>query len=554
MTAVRWPMIRRLSVVALCASFALPAAAAHQHGAQSASKVPLFDNLGTHHHKITTKVPPAQRYFDQGLRLVYAFNHDEALRAFKEAARLDPQCAMAQWGIGLALGPNYNLPLDDERNKAAYAATQKAVKLAPKASAPERAYIAALAQRYSLSPTADRKAFDQAYADAMRAVARTYPDDLDAATLYAEALMDLRPWALWTLDGQPQPGTLEIVSTLEEVLKKDPMHPGANHYYIHAIEASPQPERGLVAAEHLRTLVPGAGHLVHMPSHIYMRTGRYADASDANTQAIKVDEAYIAAAHPKGVYPMMYYPHNIHFLWAAASMEGRSADAIRAAREVTNGVSPEMVKEMGMIEYFVPTALFALARFGNWDDILREPAPPPDQAYATGVWLYVRGLAFAATGRLDEAASQQQAVATAAAAMPPDRIIGDNTPPAALLHIAAETLAGECAARRGQTDEAVTHLQEAVRAEDALPYTEPPPWYFPVRQSLGAVLLAAGRPADAEAVYREDLARNPENGWSLFGLTQALRARQADAQAADIEARFRKAWARADVTLTASRF
>jgi len=547
-------MTRRLLAVLLSVAFALPAAAEHQHNAKTADSVPLFDNLGTHHHKISTKVPLAQRYFDQGLRLVYAFNHEEAVRAFKEAARLDPNCAMAYWGVGLALGPNYNLPLDPERNRAAYAATQKAVKFAPKASAAERAYIAALAKRYSLAPDADRKALDQAYADAMREVAHAYPDDTDAATLFAESLMDLRPWALWTLDGQPQPGTLEIVATLEAVLKKDPMHPGANHYYIHAIEASPQPDRGLVAAERLHNLVPGAGHLVHMPSHIYMRTGRYADAADANTQAIKVDEAYIAAVKPAGVYPMMYYPHNIHFFWAAASMEGRSADAIRTARKMTNGVSPEMVKEMDAIEYFVPTALFALARFGKWEEILHEPAPPAGQPYATGIWHYARGLALANTGRLDEAASEQQAVAAAAAAMPPERIIGDNTPPAALLHLAAEALAGESAARRGQTDDAVKHLQEAVRAQDALPYTEPPPWYYPVRQSLGAVLLTAGRPADAEAVYRDDLQRNPENGWSLYGLWQALRARQAEAEAAAVEERFRKAWARADVALTASRF
>ena len=547
-------MIRERLVVGLCILFALPAAAEPQHTSKTADKVPLFDNLGTHHHTVTTKSPSAQRYFDQGLRLVYAFNHDEAVRAFKEAARLDPHCAMAYWGIGLALGPNYNLLLDEERNKAAYAATQKAIKLAPKVSAPERAYIAALAKRYSLAPDADRKALDLAYADAMREVARSYPDDTDAATLFAEAMMDLRPWALWTLDGQPQPGTLEIVATLEEVLKKDPMHPGANHYYIHAIEASRQPERGLVAAERLHGLVPGAGHLVHMPSHIYMRTGRYADAAEANVQAIKVDEAYIATVKPAGVYPMMYYPHNIHFLWAAASMEGCSADAIRAGREVTKGVSPEMVKEMGMIEYFVPTALFALARFGTWSDILNEPAPPPDQPYATGIWHYARGLAFTAIGQLDEATTEQQAVAAAATAMPPDRIIGDNTPAAALLHIAADTLAGEIAARRGQTDDAVKHLQEAMRAQDALPYSEPPPWYYPARQSLGAVLLAAGRPAEAEAVYREDLERNPENGWSLFGLAQALHARKADAEAAEIDTRYRKAWERADVTLTASRF
>lgn len=547
-------MNRGRLVLALCILFALPAAAEHQRSSKAAGKVPLFDNLGRHHHAVTTKSPLAQRYFDQGLRLIYAFNHDEAVRAFTEAARLDPNCAMAYWGIGLAHGPNYNLPLDDERSKAAYAATQEAVKRAPKASAAERAYIGALAKRYSLAPDADRKALDQSYADAMRNVAHTYPDDTDAATLYAESLMDLRPWALWTLDGQPQPGTLEIVATLEAVLKKEPMHPGANHYYIHAIEASTQPERGLVAAERLHDLVPGAGHLVHMPSHIYMRTGRYADAAEANTRAIKVDEAYIAAVKPEGVYPMMYYPHNIHFLWAAASMEGRSADAIRAAKEVTKRVSPEMVKEMAMVEYFVPTSLFAQARFGKWNEILAEPAPPADQAYTTGAWHYARGLAFAATDRLDDAAKEQQAVAAAAAAMPSDRIIGDNTPPAALLQIAADTLAGEIAARRGQTDEAVKELREAVRLQDALPYTEPPPWYYPTRQALGAVLLAAGRPAEAEVVYLEDLERNPENGWSLFGLAQALRARGGEEQAAEIDKRYRKAWEHADVTLTASRF
>jgi tetratricopeptide (TPR) repeat protein len=547
-------MLGERTVVALCFLFALPAAAEHPHGARTADKVPLFDNLGTHHHAITTKSPRAQQYFDQGLRLIYAFNHDEAVRGFKEAARLDPHCAMAYWGIGLALGPNYNLPLDEERNKAAVAATQKAVNLAPKASTAERAYIAALAKRYSLAPNADRKALDHSYANAMREVAHTYPDDTDAATLFAESLMDLHPWALWTLDGQPQPGTLEIVATLEEVLKKEPLHPGANHYYIHAIEASTEPNRGLVAAERLHGLVPGAGHLVHMPSHIYMRTGRYADAADANVQAIKADEAYIAAVKPDGVYPMMYYPHNIHFLWAAASMEGRSADAIRAGRQVTSGVSPEMVREMAMLEYFVPTALFALARFGRWDDIMREPAPPADQRYAMGIWHYARGLAFAATGQLDEAVTEQQAVAAAAAAMPADRIIGDNTPAAALLHLAAETLAGEITARRGHTDDALKHLQEAVRTQDALPYSEPPPWYYPARQSLGAVLLGAGRPAEAEVVYREDLERNPENGWSLFGLAQALRARGAKEQAAEIDQRYRKAWEHADVALTTSRF
>lgn len=555
----RHPIYVCLPLLAVALFPPLPGALAqHQHPATppagASDSVPLFDNLGSHHHAITTKVPLAQRYFDQGLRLVYAFNHEEAIRAFEEATRLDPKCAMAFWGIGLASGPNYNLPLDSERNRIAYAATQKAVALAPKASKPERAYIGALAKRYSLSPKADRKALDVAYADAMRKVARQYPNDLDAATLFAEAMMDVRPWDLWTLDGQPQPGTNEIVATLEAVLRQQPDHPGANHYYIHAIEASPHPERGLASAERLKGLVPGAGHLVHMPSHIYMRVGRYADASEANTRAIAVDEKYIEAVQPQGVYPMMYYPHNIHFLWAAASMEGRSAAAIRAGRQVAGQVTPEMVKEMPMVEYYAPTALFALARFGKWDDILQEPAPPADFAYTAALWHYARGLALAATNRLDDARAEQPALAAAAAAMPPDRIVGDNTPAAKVLHLASEALAGEIAGRAGRTDEAVQHFQEAVRTQDALPYTEPPPWYYPVRQSLGALLLTAGRAAEAEVVYREDLKRNPENGWSLYGLTQALRARQADAEAAEVEKRFQAAWKGADVQLTASRF
>jgi len=516
--------------------------------------VPLFDDLGTYHHPITTKSAKAQQYFDQGLRFVYGFNHDEAIRAFKEAARLDPKCAMAYWGIAYALGPNYNLPLDDERNQAAFAALGRAVALAPHASKREQAYIAALAKRYSLAPDADRKTLDRSYADAMRALARKYPDDLDAATLYAESLMDLRPWDLWTSDGQPQPGTLEIVETLEAVLAKDPNHPGANHYYIHAVEASPHPERGLASAARLKSLVPGAGHLVHMPAHIYMRVGRYADAADANTQAIAVDRVYLERVKPEGVYPMMYYPHNIHFLWAAASMEGRSEEAIRSGREVAGGVTEEMVREMPMVEYYAPTGYFALVRFGRWEDMLREPEPPETMPYVRGMWHYGRGLAFAATNRLDDADAEQARVAAAAAETPRDRIIGDNTPAAQVLQLASEVLAGEIAFRRGESDAAVRHLNEAVRMQDQLPYTEPPPWYYPVRQSLGAVLLAGGRPAEAEAVYVEDLKRNPENGWSLYGLAQSLRAQQKNDEAAAADARFRQAWGRADITLTASRF
>jgi len=525
-----------------------------QAGYVSKDGVPLFDNLGSHHHPITTTSPLAQQYFDQGLRLTYGFNHDEAIRAFEEAARQDPNCAMAYWGIGFAHGPNYNLPLDSDRNQKAYAATQQAVARLGHASPAEQAYIKALAQRYSLEPTADRKALDRAFAESMRQVATQYPDDNDAATLYAESLMDLRPWDLWTAEGQPQPGTVEIVETLETVLKKDPHHPGANHYYIHAIEASPQPERGLPSAQRMAALVPGAGHLVHMPSHIYMRVGRYEDAAATNRDAIVVDQTYIAVAKPQGVYPMMYYPHNIHFLWAAASMAGRSAEALQAARDVASAAPPDMVREMLPMEYFSPTLLFALARFGQWQEILQQPAPPEDLRYTTGIWHYVRGLAFVRQQRTALALIEQRHVAAIAADTAADRIIGDNIPAKKILELASDTLAGEIAASRGQKREAIRLLENAVALQDELPYTEPPPWYFPVRQALGAVLLAAGNPKAAEAVYREDLARNPNNGWSLYGLAESLRAQGKNSEARAVDAQFKDAWQNADVTLTASRF
>jgi tetratricopeptide (TPR) repeat protein len=543
----------RLMLACLAASCARPLPQPHSHHpSESAVAVPLMDDLGSHHHPITTDSPEAQRYFDQGLRLIYAFNHDEAIRSFQQAIRLDPKCAMAYWGIGFAHGPNYNLPLDDERHRVAHDATQKAIALLSHVTEKERDYIGALGKRYSLDPTADRKALDRAFADAMRELSRRYPDDLDAATLFAESLMDLRPWDLWTLDGKPQPGTLEIVATLEKVLEKEPSHPGANHYYIHTVEASPDPERALPSAQRLHTLVPGAGHLVHMPAHIYMRVGRYADATETNRHAVAVDRAYMAKLEPQGVYPMMYYPHNIHFLWAAASMEGRSADALQAARELADSISPEMVRGMPMLEYFTPTPFFALARFGRWDDLLALPSPPAEQSYTRAMWHYGRGLALAAKNRLDGAVAEQRGLAAIAAETPEDRIVGDNTPAKKMLQLATAHLSGEIAAAQRRIGNAVARLEEAVRLQDGLPYTEPPPWYFPVRQSLGAVLLASGRAKEAEAVYRQDLERNPENGWSLLGLAQSLRAQKKDA--ADAEARFRRAWARADVTLTASRF
>ena len=535
---------------------AVPVSAEHQHGVHSstdASATPLFKGLSNWTHKVTTSSPEAQQYFDQGLRLIYGFNHDEASRSFKEAAQIDPNCAMAYWGVAFTLGPNYNLPTDPERAKAAYEATQKAVALTPQVSEKERAYIEAIAKRYVADPNADRKALDLAFADAMREVTKRYPDDLDAATLFAESLMNLRPWDLWTADGEPQPGTEELVSALESVLKRNPDHLGAAHYYIHAVEASRTPERAEPYADRLGKVAPGAGHLVHMPSHIYMRVGRYKDANISNARAAKVDEDYLETYNVQGVYRIMYYPHNVHFQWAAASMEGRSKEALQAARKLVAQTSVEFVKQMPMVEFVPPTLLFGLARFGKWEQILRQPTPAAELQYTTGMWHYARGLAFAATNRIDEAAKEQTKMAEIAAATPADRVIGQNFA-VALLNVASRTLAGEIAARQGKADEAISTLEEAVRMQDTLKYEEPPPWYFPVRQSLGAVLLSAGRTEEAEKVYRDDLKVNPENGWALYGLAKSLRAQKKTKEAAAVEKRFRKAWARADVKLTASRF
>lgn len=519
--------------------------------APDAERVPLFEDIGALHHPVTTSSPLAQRYFDQGLRLVYAFNHDEARRAFQEAARIDPGLAMARWGIALTLGPNINQPADAARERAALDAIAEARALAASASERERAYIDALAERHASTPGRDRAALDRAYASAMRELARRFPDDLDAGVLFAEALMDLRPWDLWTPDGRPQPETDEIVSTLEGILRRDPEHVGANHYYIHAVEASRAPERALPSAERLGGLAPGAGHLVHMPSHIFVRVGRYADASDANEQAVLADRRYIRERRPEGIYPMMYFPHNLHFLSVSASMEGRSAVAVRAARELADAVPDHNVRHMPMLEMFRPALLFALVRFGRWDDVLAEPAPPPELRYTTGIWRYARGRALAATGRDDDAAREAAALRAIASESSEDATIGKNRAKD-LLEIASLVVEGQIASERGETGAAARLLEEAARIEDELRYFEPPDWPEPVRHTLGAVLLKAGRARDAEATYREDLRRNPQNGWSLCGLERSLRAQGKEEDANAAHARFKLAWARADVRLSGS--
>jgi tetratricopeptide (TPR) repeat protein len=513
---------------------------------------PLLTDLGTYSHKITTASPQAQQYFDQGLRLTYGFNHLEAQRAFREAARLDPACAMCYWGIALTYGSNYNDPTNPEREKGARDAVQMAVAASARATPAERAIIGALARRHQ--PGGERAALDRAYADAMREAARQFPADLEAGTFFADSMMNLRPWNLWTPDGQPQPGTPEIVATLERVLAANPDHPGALHLYIHAVEAGPDPAKAAAAADRLRGLLPGAGHLVHMPSHIYYRIGRYADAAAVNVDAAASDRAYFKRSDPSSIYRMMYYPHNLDFIWLAASMEGRGAETVRAARDFAAAVPPELILQTSDMETVSAAPIVALARFGRWDEVLALPAPDDKLPYTQGVWHYARGLAQSAKGQSGAAQGELAALTRIRDGVPAERTLAGFFKTREMLTLAAEVLAGELAARRGEADAAIRHLAEAVRIQDGHWFTEPPPWYFPVRQALGAVLLQAGRAGEAEAVYREDLRRNPENGWSLFGLAQSLRAQGKNAEAAAADARFRRAWARADVTLTASRF
>lgn len=508
---------------------------------------PYFPDLGRYHRAITTTSREAQRYFDQGLLLLYAFNLEEAQRSFEHAARVDPACASCFWGAGMALGPHINLPAQAERTKAAHKAAQDALARSRSATPVERALIEVLTTRYSDPPPPDAKAqraLDEAYAAAMRKVAARFPADDDVQALFAEALMNLRPWDLWSKDGQPRPETPEIMATLERVLARDPQHPGANHYYIHTVEASPHPEKALGAADRLGGLTR-AGHLVHMPAHIYMRVGRYADAAEANRKAIAAEKAYVEKAQPKGFH-WMYVAHNPQFLMAAAMMEGRRAEALAAAREATGYLHPDMLRQMPGYDFTLVYPQWVLVRFGSWDEALAEPAPPDDLPFAKAMWHAARGIAHAARSRPQEAEAERASFEALAAAIPPDANEGLN-PASRLLTIARELLAGEMAARGGRTDEAVTRLRAAVQAEDELNYNEPSDWYYPTRQHLGAALLAAGRAADAQAVYEEDLRRNPGNGWALAGLAASLRRQGKTADADAARQKMEKAWQRADV-------
>jgi tetratricopeptide (TPR) repeat protein len=511
----------------------------------------LFNNLGNHQHQITTKSSQAQRYFDQGLTLMYGFNHGEAIRSFKEAARLDPDCAMCYWGVAISMGPNINKPMEAAAVSEAWEALQQAKRLAANVTEKEQAYIKALAARYSPQPVSDRHALDVAYANAMRDVMKRYPQDLDAATLFAEALMDTMPWNYYTEDRKPKAVTAELISALEYVIAKDPRHPGANHFYIHAVEASAYPERALPSAKRLGSIAPAAGHLVHMPSHVYLRVGRYHDATLANEQAVLADEDYIAECRAQGFYPVAYYPHNRHFLWYTSGMEGRSEVAIRTAREID---SMNEHKNLAEGTRFSPLLILTLARFGKWDEVQKQPKPPADQLFAS-MFHYARGMVHAA--KLEFDASQQELNALDQIAANPQINTLDQQfpfPSAQLVLLSKHVLAGEIAARRGQTAEMKQQFTTAIQLEDKLPYMEPPYWHHPVRQLYGAALLQSGKAAEAESAYREDLKRNPANGWSLYGLLATLRAQRKSEEAHAVEKRFREAWRLADLTLTASRF
>lgn len=528
--------------------------AQHQHGngrAAASSDVPIFRGVAVH-HKIATRSATAQRLFDQGLGLCFAFNHDEAIRSFEAAARADSSSPMPWWGVALALGPNINLPMSPEAEQRALDALAKARTRAARAPRAERDYVEAVARRYAEPVGESRAARDSAYADAMRALAKKYPADANAAVLCAEALMDLRPWDLWTPGGEPKPGATEIVSRLEAAMKRAPDHIGALHLYIHTLEASPYPQRAEAAADRLRKISPEAGHLIHMPTHIYLRVGRYEEGAAENQRAMDVDRAYIDRWKVEGIYPMMYANHNIHMRWSALCSMGRSADAVEAARHLQERAPFEMARQMQPMELFTGSPFLTLPRFGRWAEILDQPAPPADLRLTSGAWRFARGLAYAAMRCPAEAAVERDSLAAIAASA--EGLYWGLAAGPTLMKFALTFLDGELAARAGRAEEAIALLGRAAGMQDSLQYDEPPPWSMTARQSLGAVLLEVGRAAEAEAVYREDLKRFPENGWSLRGLADALRAEGKSVEADAAEARFRKTWAASDVKLTSSRF
>jgi len=514
----------------------------------------LLEGLGDYSMPVSSEHPEVQRWFDQGLMLAYGFNHDAAERSFLKAAELDPECAMCWWGAALVLGPHVNSGMEPANVPIAMDRIRRAQQ-ASGANGRERAYIQALAARYAADPGEDRRPLDEAYAASMGQLVAQYPDDLDAATMHVEALMDLQPWDYWDAEGNPRGHTAEIVSRLEAVMARNPDHAGALHLYVHAVEASNAPERGVAAADHLRTLIPGSGHLVHMPAHIYARVGRYHDAVIANQVAIAADDAYLAACRPRpGVYPLGYVPHNHHFLWFAATMEGASAIAVDAARATSERTSdPQLMRTPGFeaMQVFSLTPLFTAVRFGHWDEIAAMPRPADDLPYLVAMWHYAQGIAAANQDKLEDAKTHHAQLLTAASDAGIEQMkVWDRYSVINGVRIAERQLAADIARAQKDYATAAGALREAVVFEDEIPYDEPPGWHAPVRQKLGAVLLQAGDAAAAETTFREELRRNPENGWSLYGLEQSLRAQGRGKEADEVAGRVARAWANADVELS----
>ena len=524
--------------------FSVCVAAVAQHEMHTGSKpATLMPGLGDLHHPVSTSNPQAQQFFDQGLRLIYAFNHDEAGHSFQRAAELDPKLAMAYWGIAEAVGPNYNDPASDDRFKAAHDAIQKALDLSGNGSSIEKAYIEAMAKRFPADAKADRRKAAEDYRDAMRELVKQYPDDLDAATLFAESGMNLHPWGLWHPDGTPEAGTEEIVSTLESVIRRDPNHLGAIHYYIHAVEASRSPERALAAANRLATLAPAAGHIVHMPAHVYIRTGDYESAVKTNQKAATADEAYIKASGAQGIYPMMYYSHNLHFIAMCSAMNGNYAESKKAADMLAAHVAPA-VKDMPPLEGFMTIPMAVEVRFHRWSDILAAKPPDPAMKVSTVFYHFARGMALAATGKVADAEAEHKLVSEAEQATPEDVVFAMpvNNKAKDILKIAKNVLGAKIALAKKDNEAAMTMLRQAVVIQDSLKYNEPPDWFFPVRESLGAVLLSSGNAVEAEKVFREDLEHNPRNPRSLFGLREALKAQKRDYDAGFIQKQFDASW------------
>lgn len=556
-------MARRIATCLAVTAVACAAMAARAEGptrqesgdtsaAEAAAGAALYRGFDGYTRKVTTGSAAAQRWFDQAIQLLYGFNHDEAIRSFEKAAELDPSCAMAWWGAAYARGLHINNPeMGEEQSRLAYEAAQKAVAALDDESPVERSLVRAVSQRYTWPAPQERRRLDEKYAAAMEAVWHRFADDPDVGALYAEALMNLQPWDLWTGAGVPKGRALEIAAVLERTLAKAPQHPGANHFYIHAIEASPWPERGVEAAERLQTLVPGSGHLVHMPSHIFIRVGRYADAAEANERAIEADEAYFRVA-PKPDFYSLYFMHNIHFLAYAAMMEGRYETAISAARKIEQTIPAEFLeKYVTIADGFMPTALHVLIRFGKWEEILAEPEPEDWRLLSRAERHFARSVALTALGKTVEARREMELLDEAAEGLSDAWKMGNNSAKD-VIAIARTMAEGELAFREGKADRAFVLLGEAVALEEKLSYDEPPGWMQPVRHALGALLLADGRHAEAERVYREDLARHPDNAWSLLGLKQACELQGKTDEANALAGPVQQAWARADVFPVAS--